>query len=391
MTLKKLLADSRAMPKPSTSKGSVGQPMPRREAHVCATEPNFSGLRWEADASPLAESRLEPRWPPLNDEEIDVRRRLDSLDALNRRARDDAFGIDDLDWSLAVDHAKPWEPEELGSLWFVPSFAALDAVQRRRCNQLHALGVCEQFVWFEHHLIRAIGNVLRGARLPAPLDEALRHFISEEQKHIAMFWRLLEKSEPGWYRVRSPRLFRASPLHQFMMDRVAANPRTLIAWVWLAILVEERTLFISRLHLQAAKRAPGQIDALHAQVHGFHFRDEARHYRLDQHLLTWLYDPQPQWKKKLSAFMFRQVMRSFVGARRTAVRILAQLGREFPALRADVLPRIFAELREVGRNPRYHLKHFSRAAQPHTLALLAEYPEHDRLWELLPAAQRRTA
>ena len=318
-----------------------------------------------------------------------TRRRLETLRTLNRKAREDAFGLDDLDWSHAVDRAKPWEPEEVGALWFLPTFTSLDPVHRLRCNQLHALGLCEQFIWFEQQLIRAIRNVLAGSVLPEPLDEALRHFVVEEHKHIAMFWRLLEKSEPQWYSERSPRLFRVSPVQQFAMNQVTAHPRTLLAWVWLAILVEERTLFLSRLHMKAAKDTPGRIDALHSQVHEFHFRDEARHYHLDQHLLTWLYDPQPHWKKQLGAGMFHQMMRAYVAAGRTTTRVLVQLGREFPGLRETRLPCLHAELREVARNKDYHRKLFSSAALPHTLALLAEYPEHDRLWELFPAAERR--
>lgn len=320
-----------------------------------------------------------------------MRKRIESLDALNRRAATDAFGAEDIDWSLQVDPAKRWEPDELNGLWFVPSFQALSDEQRRRCNQLHALAVSEQFVWFETMLVRAIRNTLAGGGLPPALDEALRHFVSEEHKHIEMFWRLLEKSAPAWYAKRTPRLFRVSPLEQLATGCVTGHPRLLLAWVWLAIFIEERTLYISRLHVQAARRAPGAIDALHAQVHAFHFRDEVRHYQLDQHLLTWLYDPQAGWKKALSAFMFRQVMRSFVGARRTAGRILAQLGAEYPELRFQVLPRMSAELRHVADNARYQEKHFSPSAQPRTLALLAEYPEHERLWVLLPAARRSAA
>jgi hypothetical protein len=320
-----------------------------------------------------------------------MRKRLDSLQALNRRSREDAFSEHDIDWSLAVDRAKPWEPDELGALWFVPAFGLLDAEQRRRCNQLHALGVCEQFVWFEQQLICAIGNVLAAGGLPALLDEALRHFIREEQKHIAMFWRLLEKSEPAWYRQRAPRLFVVSAPQQFAMERMSASPHVLLAWIWLAILVEERTLYLSRLHIQAANKAPGEIDALHTQVHSFHFRDEVRHYQLDQHLLSCLYDPQPRWKKRVAAFMFRQFVRSYVAARRTATRILSQLGQEYPALRARALPRMLVEIKDIPRNLDYHRKFFSTAAQPHTLALLAEYAEHDALWPLLPAAERKAA
>ncbi len=306
---------------------------------------------------------------------------------LNRRARSDAFSADDVDWSLEVDRSKAWEPDELGALWFVPSFELLSAEQRRRCNQLHAIGICEQFIWFEWELISGIGNVLRLRTLPARLDEALRHFIAEEQKHIEMFWRLLQKSEPAWYPERRPRIFRVSFLHQFCMNRMVAYPELLIAWVWLAIFVEERTLHLSRLHMSTAKKSPAEVDALHTQVHSFHFRDEVRHYQLDQHLLTWIYDPQPRWKKQLSAFMFRQFVRAYVAARRTATHILMQLGNEYSVLRAELLPCMLAELQDVARNPRYHQKHFSPAAAPHTLKLLAEYREHDRLWDYLPAAR----
>lgn len=313
------------------------------------------------------------------------RRRLDTLRTLNRKSRDDAFGLEDLDWSRGVDRAKPWEPEGLGALWFLPSFGSLTPPERLRCNQLHALGVCEQFVWFECELLRAIGNVRRAGTLPAPLVEALGHFATEERKHVAMFRRLLERSEPQWYATHAPRVFHAGTLQQLSMDVVMGRPCTFLAWIWLTILIEERTLFLSREHRRAA---PGSVDALHAQVHEFHFRDEARHYHLDQHLLTWFYDPQPAWKKTLAAAMFRRMMRGYVAAARTSGRILAQLAREFPRLRGTLSARLRGELAEVSRSEPYHRRLYSCAALPHTFALLAEYPEHDQLWELFPVARK---
>ena len=287
-----------------------------------------------------------------------------------------------------VDHAKPWEPDGLGSLWFLPSFGSLTPQERLRCNQLHALGVCEQFVWFERQLLRAIGNVLRAGGLPKPLVEALCNFAIEERKHIAMFRRLLRRSQPQWYATRTTRLFRPGAAQRLAMDRVTASPRTFLAWIWLAILVEERTLFFAREHRYAAREAPGSVDALHAQVHDFHLRDEVRHCHLDQHLLAWLYDPQPDWKRLLAASMFRRMMRAYVAATRTAGHILAQLAREFPRLRETHVPRLRQELAGVSRDESYHRRLFSRAALPRTFALLADYPEHGRLWELLPIAQK---
>lgn len=314
-------------------------------------------------------------------------RRLVSLDLLNRMAREQAFSVDDLDWSLGVDRTKPWSPDAVGPLWFVPGLSLLDEAQRLRCNQLHALALAEKFIWFERQLIHVVSRLLGGPALPAPLGEALQHFVREEDKHMAMFWRLLSLAEPGWYRARQPRLHSVSPLQRFAMDRIADHPDLMLAWVWLAIFVEERTLFLSRAYLLAERQAPGRVDPLHTQVHMFHWRDEARHHQLDQHLLTWLYDPQPRWKRALAAWMFRRMVRAYVAARRAAPNIVCQLGREFPGLRARIVPRLLAELAQVERDPAYHRALFSPAALPHTLALLARYPEHEGLWRLLPAGK----
>jgi len=316
-----------------------------------------------------------------------TRRPRTSLHALNRKAREVARDVEQPDWSQVVDRGKPWEPEALGALGFLPSAASLSPAQRLRCNQLQALGRCEQFIWFETQLIRAAQRVLAGSGLPAPLDESLRHLATEERRHIAMFWRLLEKSEPRWYANRKPRLAHPAPIQRFAMIRVIEHPRTLLAWIWLAIFVEERALFLSVEHVKAAKATPGRIDALHAQVHALHLRDEARHCRLDEHLLSWLYDPQPRWKKALAAAMLHPLVRAWVSAARTPAQVLAQLGREYPGLRTCQLPRLRIELRHVAHSPEYHRKLFSRAALPRSFALLAEYREHDRLWDSFPLAR----
>jgi len=288
------------------------------------------------------------------------RRSIDSLAVLNRKSCELAFGLEDIDWSFEADRTKPWAPEGFGPICYLPGFALLDEAERLRCNQFQALSLCEQFIWLERHVIQ-------------PLT------------------RVLERSEPDWYRSRIPRLFRVSPLQQFGIERVVENPRLLVAWIWLTIFVEERTLYLARRYIETEKETPGRIDRLHTQLHQFHFRDEARHYQLDQHVLTWLYDPQPRWKKKLSAWIFHYMMRCYANPRHSARAVLAQLAREFPRLRKDIVPRLHAELAQVGRNEEFHRKHFSRSALPRTLALLAEYPEHDRLWTLFITESKHPA
>lgn len=310
------------------------------------------------------------------------RRSIDSLAVLNRKSCELAFDLNEIDWPRAVDRNKPWAPEGFSPIDYVPSYSLLNPAERLRCNQLQALSICEQFIWLERHVIRPLGRVLDGKDVPYPLREAMWHFMREEDKHIEMFWRLLERSEPEWYRSRTTRFFSVSPMQQFGIDCIVEYPRLLLAWIWLIIFVEERTLYIARRYTEITKESPAQIDHLHAEVHQLHLRDEARHYQLDQHVLTWLYDPQPDWKKTLCAWNFHYMMQRYVNPGRSARRLLRQLACEHPRLRQFIVPRLLDELKHVGRNKAFHQKHFSRAALPHTLALLAEYPEHDPLWKM---------
>jgi hypothetical protein len=310
------------------------------------------------------------------------------LSVLNRQARERAYGCEDIDWARAADRARPWAPEGVGALWFVPSYPALDAAQRLRCNQLHALSHCEKLVWFEMQVVRAAGSVLRAGAAPAPLAEALRHFVQEEAKHIEMFRRLMHASEPEWYRRSDTRLFAPSSMQRAAMALVVDHPGTALVWVWLLIFIEERALYLARLYMDAARRAPGEVDALHADVHRFHFLDEVRHQHLGRHLLEWLYDSQPRWKKKVCAWAFRRAMRSYVAAGSAAPPILDQLAREFPGMPAALIARLRSEVARVARDPDYHRALFGRAAMPRTLALVARYPEHDALWNVLLGATK---
>lgn len=320
-----------------------------------------------------------------------TRRTLDSLETLNGKSRALAFSLNDIAWGTAVNRDRHWLPDRVTPLGFLPSYVLLDATEQRRCNQLHALGVCEQFIWLERYVVMApVLATLRRSGLPQTLREALWHFVEEEDKHIAMFWRLLEKSEPGWYPPHRPRLFNVSPLQQSIVSFFAIFPTLLLAWIWLAIFVEERTIFLSREYARSRRSSPHAVDELHTRIHELHMVDEARHYQLDQHLLTWLYDREPAWKKKLCGRVFYHAMRSYVFPHRTAYRILDAMEREFPRLRAVIAPQLRSELTGIGHDIAFHRRLFSHDALPRTMALLAEYPEHDRLWTLFLAGQKES-
>lgn len=311
------------------------------------------------------------------------RRSFDSLEVLNRKAVENAYGLEDLDWSRPIDHARWWSPEEIAPLYYLPAYSLLSPEEKRRYNQLFALGVCEQFIWLEEHiLVDTLRKVLDGRDAPPPLRRALETFIAEEVKHTEMFWRVLERAEPAWYARRAFRLFNISAPQQALLDLVLRFPRTFLVWVWTAIFFEERTVDYCRHYLKTAKADPARLDPTFVMLHEYHFKDELRHYQLDQHILAWMYDPQPAWKRRIAGAMFGKLMRGYVFPKRTSLRILEVLAREFPRLRAEAIPRLKAEIGGVGLSKEFHRMAFSRQAVPKTMDLFAEYPELDPLWRL---------
>lgn len=309
---------------------------------------------------------------------------VETLEALNKKSRTMAYGIDALDWSRPIDRTKRWSPEGIAPLSHLPSYAKLEERHRLRYNQLFAVGICEQFVWFEQHLLVPVLERLLASRpdMPPLLREALEHFIVEEHKHSEMFWRMCEKAEPALYATRRFRFFNTSAAQGAAIALMLRHPRTFLLWIWAAIFFEERTVDYCKQYRKAVKDDPGALDASFVELHEYHFKDEARHYQLDQHLLTWCYDPEPRWKRRLAGRMFKVLMRSYVAPRRTSRTILAHLGREFPELRAEAIPALLAELPLLARSRSFHQVAFSRDAVGKTMELFAEYEELDGLWEL---------
>ena len=311
------------------------------------------------------------------------RKSIDSLQRLNRLASKHAYDIEDLDWSLSVDRDKLWAPPAMSPLTYLPSFNRLNETQQLRYNQIFAMAICEQFIWFEtNFLIDAMESVVRYFNVSDEMVTAVNFLTSEEAKHTRMFWRLLQKAEPQRYTQRRFRIFQMTPGQRLLTRAMLTWPRHILVWIWIAIFFEERTTDYCRQYVQFDKQNPDSLDPSFLQIHRFHFRDEARHFQLDQHLLSWVYDRAPRWKCRLAGKMFYRVMRGYTAPRNTALQTLWQLVREFPELKRDVLPALVRELPLLGQSREYHRMAFSRKAVKNSLALFAEYPELDCLWSL---------
>jgi hypothetical protein len=310
-------------------------------------------------------------------------RNLDSLDRLNQLADNNAFGVDDLDWSRPIHRDRLWGPEQLAPLTYLRAYGLLNDVEKRRLNQLFSMGVCEQFIWLEQNiLVRTLRQVLTRWSMSDGLRTALNFFIEEEIKHTEMFWRTLEIAEPEWYRERAFQLFNTSGFQTFLINIIIRNPTVFLVWIWMAIFFEERTVNYCQHYRRAYHQDPDNIDPTFVDLHKYHFMDEARHYQLDQYLLAECYDRQSPWKRKLAGKMFYYVMKSYTAPRRTSWRILEILGQEFPRLSESIIPAFVQQIPSLATSEPFHRMAFSRQAVPKTMALFAEYDELDRLWPL---------
>jgi len=159
-------------------------------------------------------------------------------------------------------------------------------------------------------------------------------------------------------------------------------PQIFLAWLWLAVLFEERTLDYSRQYGLVSKI----VDPLFGEAHRFHLKDESRHYQMDQYLLKSFIDDQPSWKKALAAKMLFYVMRAYTSPRRTCLKIIDKLAEDFP----ETLE-ISRQIKEKYLNLAIHeisQMAFSEKSLGRTFKLLARYPEMNPLWSLFVAEKK---
>ena len=308
---------------------------------------------------------------------------LDSLAKLNHLAIKKAFDIDDIDWSRPIDRERLWGPVEIAPLTYLPAYELLDDLEKMRLNQLFSLGVCEQFIWLEQNiLVRTLQKVLKRWSFPEEFETAINFFIAEEIKHTEMFWRTLQKAEPDWYLERRFKLFNTSIIQTWIIEIFIRNPTKFLVWLWTAIFFEERTVSYCQHYQGMHKRHPDSMDATFVDLHKYHFKDEARHFQLDQYLLSECYEQQPAWKRKLSGWMFYYVMKSYTSPRRTSIKVLEVLGEEYPHLKESIIPEMLKQLPSLATNKAFHQMAFSSNSVPKTLKLFKQYKELDRLWSL---------
>jgi len=160
-------------------------------------------------------------------------------------------------------------------------------------------------------------------------------------------------------------------------------PERNLAWVWMAIFFEERTLDYSQQYIDADRTNPGTLAPQFVTAHRLHYLDEARHFQMDLHFLENIYDRASGLQRKWSGFLMRKLIQSYTSPRRVSHRLLEQLQSEFPQLEASLIEALQSELRQIRFNRDFLRTAFGSKAVPRSRELMMRYPEMRGLIDLM--------
>ena len=305
---------------------------------------------------------------------------VQSVQQINAASEKSTFTLEELPWDKGVDRTKQFGPDSMLHLTYCPSYAQLNPEEKLYYNQVHSMGICEEFTVLEElQFVRGLGHLLTSStfKMDAAMREAIHTFIEEEKKHSAMFKRLLVAAAPEVYQSveqaeQNFRICALSPMDRRAVYFVLDRPEFFMGWVWSALLFEEKTLEFYRKYNTCPDSA--NVDPLFHAVHKYHAMDEIRHVHLDHHFVDMLWEPASRFKRWWNAQLVVMGLRSFVYPKRTAKRAIQLLVQKFPRL-ASLEPVLQAEMRAVSKNPVWHEAFYSRKTMPRTFALFDRFPE----------------
>ena len=278
-----------------------------------------------------------------------------------------------------IDFTRRFIPERLTPLFHTPAYSRLSVEQRLRYNQLHGCYLNEQTIFFESAMARHILNHFAARGLPGGLADGLPCFIAEEAAHSEMFRQLNRRCLPEIYAkddfhfVRVPSLLGAGL--RAWVKRSGVFP----FFLWVLLIQEERALFYAREYLrEAAELEPNFVSAQRR-----HLADEAGHIQWDEQLLDWVWPRTSGVARRVNARLFAWMMGEyFTTPRRSGLRVLAELVREFPALQPQ-WPELRTQMLELTHNRDFHLLAYSRAVTPKAFARFDRWPEFRPLAKVL--------
>lgn len=281
----------------------------------------------------------------------------------------------------SIDRSRPFIPPHLSPLPHTASWAGVPAVARLRYNQLFASCYHEHFIFLERMLADHALPALARRYCGTAMEPRLAEFIEDERKHTAWFHALHRVCEPGFYGDNYHHFVRVGGVAMRVFAFCANRPWRFPFCLWLAMIIEERTILASR-EIVAAGDA---LEPHFVELHRLHSLDEARHVGIDGELLRdiwpWLSPP----AQAMNRWLFVTILREFFRLpKRAAWNVVLALAREFPEI-TSALPRMRRELLSLDDSSAYLAGIYSREREPRTFRLADRFRELRRLErDLLP-------
>ncbi len=242
----------------------------------------------------------------------------------------------------------------------------------------------ELICFFEQELAdRVLPVLLKGDRgLDPQLAASLRRFLHDERQHTQMFRRLNQLAEPAWYAAGDYHILRLTPAMLAPLRWIASRPEWFPMVFWIMLLMEERSLMISRRY---AAMDPATLDSRFAETYRAHAEDEVRHVHLDWHMLEHFYISRPRWLRRVNAKLLEWFMVGlFFKPKRANVRLVELLIAEYPEL-ASRRAELRSAVAGLVTNPGYRTIMYSAESTPISRELFERMPEFASLRKRLYA------
>jgi len=262
-------------------------------------------------------------------------------------------------------------PDRLTPLPLTSSWSRLRPEEQLHYNQLHGLYFHEQIIFFEQEMIVPMLRSLQPSIADPSLRAAMSRFIAEENSHSTRFHELLQSLKPEWYGGTWRHFIQTGPVSGGVFRFMLARPRVFPLFLWLVQLLEERTMFASRLYLNEANAFPPAVVAAQRQ----HLIDEADHVQWDAALLDQFWANASPWLRRMNACLLTWMIGEFIAfPRRAALRVVDALAEERSDLSVPA-HQLKAELRGLARRSDFRRGVFGRDAVPRTWKQACQAPD----------------
>lgn len=264
-----------------------------------------------------------------------------------------------------IDRSRFFIPPHLTPLAHTPTHAGLPRALKLRYNQLFASCYHEHFIFLERMLADHALPALIARHADGPLAHRLAEFREDEQRHTAWFHALHQACEPGLYRDNYHHFVRVSSGPLALFGHCARRPWRYPFCLWLAMIIEERTIAASG----EITNGPDSCESHFVNLHRLHSLDEARHVGLDGELIRAIWPALSPAARFVNRSLFVFVLREFFRLpKRAAWRVVLHLADETPSLR-PMLGGLRRELLALDERSDYLAGIYSRRREPRTFAL----------------------